>query len=87
MHSAVQFRCYSSETMNISAGANNCSGLDIIMGRGRKEEYKILRTCSTVKTTLGLAEWVILEKENRMLGQTKHACFSVRLYANLNDTL
>ncbi|KAJ7010291.1 hypothetical protein D5086_000690 [Populus alba] len=43
MHSAVQFRCYSSETMNISAGANNCSGLDIIMGRGRKEEYKILR--------------------------------------------
>ncbi|KAG6788100.1 hypothetical protein POTOM_004154 [Populus tomentosa] len=43
MHSAVQFRCYSSETMNISAGVNNCSGLDIIMGRGRKEEYKILR--------------------------------------------
>lgn len=32
--------------MNISAGANNCSGLDIIMGRGRKEEYKILKMFS-----------------------------------------
>lgn len=44
-------------------------------------------TCSTVKTTFGLDEWVILEQENRMLGQTKHACFPVRLYANLNETL
>ncbi|KAI5601090.1 hypothetical protein POPTR_001G076700v4 [Populus trichocarpa] len=52
MHSAVQFRCYSSETMNISAGANNCSGLDIIMGRGRKEEYKILKMFSLHQAAL-----------------------------------